>query len=92
MIFKNISSLSLRYPLLLDSIERENKKQFPHAKFMIAGETEDECLHVFYDVGVVGQVLWVSCGAINDEEGYIDEYYEVSLQEAEQYSGGIFNA
>lgn len=87
-------------PNTVFSIENENKMQCPNAKFIIGGimsmsadgDTKD--LVVFFDAGTQGQVLWV-WAPLGDEEdlddSFIDEYYEISFAEAEQYCGEVFS-
>lgn len=95
MIFNNMEALRQQYPGPGAIIDQENEFQYPQAKFIIAGLDGDD-LMAFFDVGTPSEVLWVLVsGSLEDpipnQGAYIDEYYEIPVQEAKDFYGAIFN-
>jgi len=97
-IYKNWQDLAEDLPGPTEIIQDENNFQYPNAKFIIAGiEDVDSCdptLSVFFDAGEEG-ILWAwVAGDLYDEEMnmsyFIDEYFTMSVAEAEHFHANIF--
>lgn len=81
------------YPAASQLIINENKMQCPNAKFVKATvgldprceDNDDYDLHMMalFDLGTPNMLLWIWIPGISDP--YIDEYYEISNQEANGY-------
>lgn len=100
--YSNFDDLKKDCPGICQSIERENEKQFPHARFLTAVvgqyavglDDGDEDLIVLFDVGIDGEVLYVwACGWLADtvsgNRTFIDEYYVMPDLEAWQQVGMV---
>lgn len=89
--FRSLEEIRQVYPGAYSLIVSENEAQYPNATFIIAGledeGTEYESLNVFFDVGVKDEILWVwPSGDMEEEDGgYIDEYYLISIEDANKY-------
>lgn len=98
-LFKDLQSLRQELPGPSEMIEWENSIQYPHAKFIVAGlmnVAEEQDLVAFFDVGTKDMVLWIwVAGDLNDpvanSGSYIDEYYEIPIEEAKGFYGEVFN-
>jgi hypothetical protein len=103
-IFHSMDEIRKRLPDTARLIEDENKMQYPDAKFMVGGimsmseDQDTQDLIVYFDVGNPKMVLWVWCPLGNEEDGenlddsFIDEYYEVSIEDATtNYCSAIYN-
>lgn len=94
-IFHDLESLRQDLPEVAEIIERENKDQYPNARFIVAGLVNvaaegEKDLVAFFDVGTKDMVLWVwVAGDFSDP--YIDEYYEIPIAEAVVTYGEVFN-
>ena len=99
MIYHDMLSLRKELSGAADIIERENAMQCPTARLIVAGtmymsgeEDGMKDLVAFFDVGTKDKVLWAwVSGDIYGDDVYIDEYYEITIDEAKQYCGEVFN-
>ncbi len=98
--YNNFDDLSKDCPGICETIARENARQFPHAKFVVAvtgqyaiGLDEGQAdLIALFDVGIPEEVLYVwGCGllqdTVSDSQTFIDEYYVMPDLEAWQQVG-----
>lgn len=98
--FNSFEQIAEQFPGAYEMIMEENDAQYPNAKF-VAGAVgknhpsdEELDIMVLFDVGTPDQVLWVwVSGDITDpvpnRGSFIDEYYEVSLEEGTSYLNGL---
>lgn len=86
-------------PGAAEMIESENEAQYPQARFIVAGlmnVAEEKDLVAFFDVGTKDMVLWIWVAGdltvpIPNQDSYIDEYYEIPIEEAAGFYGEVFN-
>lgn len=88
-IYKDFESLESDFSISAFYIKDENSQQYPSAKFIIgAYEDDDDGLNVFFETENKDMVLWVWVQGVelgNEDDCYIDEYYEIPISEAQQH-------
>jgi hypothetical protein len=103
-IFHSMDDIRKRLPDTARLIEDENKVQYyrcPDIKFIVGGimsmseDQDTQDLIAYFDVGNPKMVLWVWCSLgeeRNLDDSFIDEYYEVSIEDATtNYCSSIYN-
>lgn len=106
MMITEFSEFIRNYPETFALIDKENKLQYPDAKFITSyiddvldeDEYDERELNIFFRVSDKEDedVLWCMVhldkqGHEEDDGGYIDEYYQISKDDAKRYHKQVFD-